>query len=114
MAKKPIDSINLEEDFPIAQDALEMLKNKVSRCRQNKQHCLFIIHGYGSSGPGGVIRETVRKWLNAQLKNGKIKAVVFGENFNIVDETPRYLNNTYAGLEELTHICNHGVTVIEL
>ena len=112
--KKPIDIIDLEEGMPITSEALEMLKSKVERCRQNKIKCLKIIHGYGSSGVGGAIRTTVRKWLTAQQKNGKIKNVVFGENFNIVDEIPRYLNNTYEGLEELTRVYNHGVTVIEL
>ena len=114
MVKKPIDIIDLEEGKPTAAEATEMLKCKIARCRQRKIKCLYIIHGYGSSGVGGAICASVRKWLSAQQKNGKIKAVVFGENFNIVDEVPRYLNNTYEGLEELTRVYNHGVTVIEL
>lgn len=114
MSKKPIDYINLEEDMPTADEALEMLKNKIARCRQNKVKCLYIVHGYGSSGVGGAICKKVRSWLNAQVANGKIKACVFGEEFNIVDEIPRSLNERYSGLEELTRTHNHGVTVIEL
>lgn len=114
MSKKPIDYINLEEGMPTVEEAMEMLKNKIKRCRQNKILCLYIIHGYGSSGKGGAIRQSVRKWLGSQLNGGKIKACVFGEEFNIVDETSRNLNERYEGLEELTRIHNHGVTVIEL
>lgn len=112
--KKPIDYINLEEDMPRVAEAMDMLKNKIKRCRQNKINCLYIIHGYGSSGKGGAIRLCVRKWLNAQLSGSKIKACVFGEEFNIVDKTSRSLKERYSGLDELTHIHNHGVTVIEL
>ena len=114
MSKKPIDYINLEDGMPPSDEALDMLKNKIRRCRQNNIHCLYIIHGYGSSGKGGAIRIKVRKWLSAQLSGGKIKACVFGEEFNIVDGTSRSLNERYEGVEELTRVHNHGVTVIEL
>lgn len=114
MSKKPIDLVNLEDGMPSVNEAMETLKNKIARCRQNKIKCLYIIHGYGSSGNGGAIRNKVRQWLNAQVKNGKIKVCVFGEDFNIVNEIPRGLNERYDGLEELTHVHNHGVTVIEI
>lgn len=112
--KKPIDYINLEEGMPFVDEAMDMLKNKIKRCRQNNMRCLYIIHGYGSSGKGGAIRVKVRKWLDSQLKSGKIKACVFGEEFNVVDDTSRSLNERFSGLEELMRIHNHGVTVIEL
>lgn len=114
MSKKPIDYINLEEEMPTVSEASEMLKNKIARFRQSKTKCLYIIHGYGSSGNGGAICVSVRKWLTAQAKSGKIKAVVFGEDFNVVNETARSLYERYAGLDELLRTCNHGVTVIEL
>lgn len=114
MLKKPIDYINLEDGMPPVDEAMEMLKNKIARCRQNKIKCLYIIHGYGSSGKGGEIRNKVRQWLNSQVKSGKIKACVLGEDFNIVDEIPRSLNERYDDLEELTRVHNHGVTVIEI
>lgn len=91
-----------------------MLKCKINRCRQNNVRCLCIVHGYGSKNVGGAIRVSVRKWLIAQLKNGKIKAVVFGEEFNVFNETVRKLIINYAGFEDLLHSCNHGVTVIVL
>ena len=43
----------------------------------------IIIHGYGSSGKGGAIKEKVRQWLNAQARNGVIKCVINGEDFDI-------------------------------
>ncbi|MDE7181991.1 MAG: Smr/MutS family protein [Clostridia bacterium] len=114
MAKRPIDYINIKEDMPTVSISIDRLKYKLSRCRLNKIRCLYIIHGYGSTGKGGAICTNVRKWLNAQLRNGKIKTVVFGEDFNIVNEAARNLYEKYAGLDELLRTCNNGVTVIEL
>ena len=112
--KKPIDYINLEEGMPLGDEAMDMLKNKINRCRQNKFKCLYIIHGYGSSGRGGVIREKVRQWLHAQARNGTVKAIINGEDFDIFNAKARELKSTYKELEQLLKVCNHGVTVVEL
>lgn len=112
--KLKIDEINLEEGMPSSDEALDILKDKITRCKKNKIHCLYIIHGYGSSGIGGTIRVKIRKWLSAQVRSMKIKCMVFGEDFNIVNDDPRRLYEKYEGLENLLCCCNHGVTVIEL
>jgi len=38
-----------------------------------------VIHGYGSSGVGGALRQGIRKSLISRRKEGSVKAVVFGE-----------------------------------
>ena len=63
--------INLEEGMPTADEALSQLKDAIKRYGKNQ--CLVFIHGYGSTGKGGVIRQKARQWLNAQVRNGKIK-----------------------------------------
>lgn len=77
--------INIEEGMPTADEAMNYLKMSISFCKQNKIACLAIIHGYGSSGKGGKIRVKARQWLNAQAQNGTIKAVINGEDFNILN-----------------------------
>lgn len=60
--------------------------------------CLCVIHGYGSSGRGGVIREKVRQWLHAQARNGTVKAVINGEDFDIFNISDKTIINVLTNL----------------
>lgn len=105
-----IKEINVENGFT-GDEALAYVKQILSN---SKKVCICIIHGYGSSGKGGVIRQKVRSFLNAQLKNGKIKAVINGEDFDVFNFKALELKNKYKELERLFRVCNHGVTVVEV
>ena len=109
-----VKEINLEEGMPTCDEALSDLKSAVRSAKQSKYKCLIIIHGYGSSGKGGKIREKARQWLNAQVRNGKLKAVINGEDFNIFNPKALELKNKYKELVSLMRVTNHGVTVVEL
>ena len=100
----------MENGFTSA-EAIDYIKQVISN---NRKACLYIIHGYGSSGKGGIIRQKVRSYLNAQLKNGKVKAVINGEDFNVLNFKALELKNKYKELSELFTVCNHGVTVVEI
>ena len=91
--------------------ALAYVKQVLSN---SKKACIYIIHGYGCSGNGGVIRQKGRSFLNAQLKNGKIKAVINDENFNVFNFNALELKNKYKELEQLFRVYNHGVTIVEI
>ena len=106
--------LNIKEGMPLVCDAMHYLKTSLARYRSTKYKCVLIIHGYGSTGKGGAIRDQAREWLKAQERNGKIKTVIFGENFSIFNCKALELKNRYRELDELTMVCNHGVTVIEL
>lgn len=88
-----VKEINLEEGMPTCGEALLYLKNEIQSSKQSKYKCLIIIHGYGSSGKGGKIREKARQWLNAQVRNGKLKTVINGEDFNIFNSEAIELKN---------------------
>lgn len=105
-----IKEINVEHGFT-SDEAVAYVKQVLSN---SKKTCIYIIHGYGSSGKGGIIRQKVRSFLNVQLKNGKIKAVVNGEDFNIFNFKALELKNKHKELEQLFRVCNHGVTVVEV
>ena len=105
-----IKEINVENGFT-SDDALAYVKQVLSN---SKKTCVYIIHGYGSSGKGGVIRVKARQWLNAQVRNGTVKAVINGEDFNVLNFKALELKNKYKELEQLFRVCNHGVTVIEM
>lgn len=106
--------INLEEGMPTVDEAMSYLKMSITLCKQNKIGCLVVIHGYGSSGKGGAIRAKARQWLNAQVRNGTIKAVINGEDFNVFNFNALELKNKYKELEQLFRVCNHGVTVVKV
>jgi hypothetical protein len=109
-----VKEINLENGMPTCDEALCELKSSLNSAKQSKYKCLLVIHGYGSSGKGGAIRLKARQWLNAQLKNGKVKTVINGEDFNIFNFKALELKNKYKDLEQLLKVTNHGVTVVEL
>ncbi len=111
---KRIKEINLEKGMPTVADALAQLKSSIANAKSGNVGCLYVIHGYGSGGKGGVIRDKVRQWLNAQVRNNAVKAVINGEEFNIFNLKALELKNKYKELEELFKVCNHGVTVVEI
>ena len=47
------------------------------------------------------------------MKNGKIKTVINGGDFNVLNFKALELKNKYKELEQLFRVCNHGVTVVE-
>lgn len=110
---KRLKEINLEEGKPTVADALMILKSSIGNAKSGNVGCLYIIHGYGSSGKGGAIREKARQWLNAQARNGDVKCVINGEDFDLFNVKALELKNKYKELEQLLKVCNHGVTVVE-
>lgn len=106
--------LNIKEGMPSVSEAMNYLKNALERCQRNHDKCILVIHGYGSTGKGGAIHDKARQWLKAQERNGKVKSVIFGEDFSIFNFEALKLKNRYPELEPLTTLCNHGVTVVEL
>ena len=106
--------LNIKEGMPPVCVAMDYLKNSLDRCRRNRYKCILVIHGYGSTSKGGAIHDKAREWLKAQERNGKIKTVIFGEDFSIFNFRSLELKNRYHELDPLIKVCNHGVTVVEL
>lgn len=109
-----IREINLEEGMPACDEAMDRLKSQIKLAKSNKCKCAIVIHGYGSSGRGGTIRLKARQWLNAQVRNGNLKAVINGEDFNILNSKARELRSKFIEFETLLRTTNHGITVVEL
>jgi len=72
---------------------------------------LKVIHGYGSSGKGGVTRETVRNWAFAHRKH--FRAVLPGEEYLLTSEAVLKLRSETGQYEDkdLT-MPNPGITII--
>ena len=73
--------VNLERGRPPVERALSRLEQELASGRLQGVRVLTLIHGYGSSGRGGAIREAVRARLSFLRQTGRIEAVIFGEDF---------------------------------
>jgi hypothetical protein len=76
-------TINLEDGRPTKDVALRRLSAEIFRYKAHRVKALKLIHGYGSSGVGGILRVAVRKELDRMKSRGVIKLYVPGENFEI-------------------------------
>lgn len=76
-------TVNLEEGRPTAAVALKRLFGEIHRAKAQRVKVIKLIHGYGSSGVGGVLRIAVRTELERLKKKGLVKIYVPGESFEI-------------------------------
>lgn len=106
--------ILLEENRPTWIEAKSILDIEFRNAKTNKTKCFVIIHGYGSSGVGGVLKSRTRSYLRDKKKNKEVKIVVYGENFEMYDPDSRYLMNTYKDLSPYYDKHNQGITIVEL
>lgn len=106
--------INIKQEMPTTNEAMSYLKHLLDSLRRDGYKCVTVIHGYGSTGKGGAICAAARQWLRAQERNGKLRAVIFGEDFTIFDPKARELKYKCPETNKHLGTCNHGITVIEL
>jgi hypothetical protein len=79
-------TINLKEGWPTVPQALARLTTELERARQSGVSLLKIIHGYGSTGEGGAIRDAVQVELVRLAHEGQIRAFIAGEDWRISNE----------------------------
>ena len=72
--------VNLEEGFPTRDQAYQKLEAALVRARKDGIAVLKLIHGYGSTGAGGVLRFAIRGFLRQRKDKGEIAAFVNGES----------------------------------
>lgn len=106
--------LDLEIYKPTVEIALKKFKDNLKMYKSNNVKCVYVVHGYGSHGKGGLIRDSFRKELKTLKDQKIIKKYIFGEDFNIMNNDAYVLKHTYQELEHLFHTVNKGVTVIEL
>jgi hypothetical protein len=73
-----------------------------------------VVHGYGSTGAGGEIRIAVQKELVKLCRQGELKAVIFGEDWRISNETTWALLRQMPELKSDANLGreNKGITVV--
>jgi len=81
--------INLEEGRPSSEKAVMRLRLELATLRRVGIDCIKVIHGYGSTGVGGVIRSDARDCMRELLSQGKIKHFCPGEAFGPFETSGR-------------------------
>lgn len=79
-AARGVRTVNLEDGKPTVEQATRKLENALDRAAVTGVAVLRVIHGYGSSGAGGRIREETRRYLAALKQRGRLRDVVPGED----------------------------------
>ena len=107
---------NLEAGLPTVEQALERLESDLREARACGAKVVRVIHGYGSSGRGGKIRDAVRRELGRKLARGEVRAVVPGENYSPTTNAGRDLLSRFRELQptERSDSLNPGLTIIEI
>ena len=78
--------LNIEPGSPTRDQALLRVAEGLARAQKDGVRVLKVIHGYGSTGQGGVLRFVVRGFLRQMKEKGEIKLFVNGEDFKTSDE----------------------------
>ncbi len=111
-----IITVNLEEGMPSVEKALVRL-DAALRCADASESAIIrVIHGYGSSGVGGSLRQAVRSQLDALSRRGRIRSFVPGELCGPRSAEIRRLAKRYPrlALSNRSDTGNPGITLIEL
>lgn len=74
--------VNLEAGRPVVEVALSRMSEFINDGKRNQITVLIFIHGYGSTGKGGAIRDECRKMLDFMKSNGTIADYIPGEEFD--------------------------------
>jgi hypothetical protein len=109
-------TINLEEGRPTVNVGLLRLDRALSTARAEGVPLLKLIHGYGSSGSGGRLREEVWKALDRFKRNGLITGFIPGEDFRLSNEASWELVKRHKAIKQDRDLgrANRGITIVIL
>jgi len=108
--------VNIKEDNPNTDYAMFLLDQEINYSRAVGNRVIVVIHGYGSHGQGGLIKEKLKSYLPNLKKRHIITDFVFGENWGDLNETKRLICSISpeAILHENLQGINSGVSVVLL
>jgi hypothetical protein len=108
--------VNLEAGRPSLEVALNRCRQAVDDAILNKINVITLIHGYGSSGKGGVIKSECRAALEYLKSKKIINDYVAGEDFHTRSGRVRALLQRYSMLTRDRNLNrgNQGITLVIL
>ncbi len=108
--------VNLKGGRPSLERARKRLSEALVEARGRGVLAVKLIHGYGSSGVGGVLRDGLRSSLRKRRKKGEIRGFIRGEAWSVFDEESRELLELCPELSRDPDLnrCNEGISIVLL
>jgi hypothetical protein len=108
-----LKTVNLEDGMPTLEEARKRLA-QVLTPKSGTAVALKLIHGYGSSGKGGILRDGIRTSLARRQKEGAISFFVIGEKWSIFDANSRKAIERVPALSGDSDLerWNRGITIV--
>lgn len=109
-----IKEFNIEIEMPAVEEARKKLKSYIENERRNGTTAVFLIHGYGSHGVGGALRNALRKSLSLRKREGVIREFYPAEKWDILKPECQKLSQICPEIVNNVHLLNRnpGVTLI--
>lgn len=106
----------IKEGLPTVAEGRQRLLAAIEEGRAKGYRLLKLIHGYGSSGAGGALKDALRSSLRRRKKEGKIQNFIAGEEWSIFNEAVRQILNDFPQLDRDQDLNqgNEGVTLVLL
>ncbi|WP_446009954.1 Smr/MutS family protein [Candidatus Electrothrix sp.] len=110
----PHRTVKLKRGMPTVEQALGRLERELEQAKLEGCRVLTLIHGYGSSGRGGVIREKIQERLQFLKYRGEINDVFVGEQFSTGNGPGRNLVRRFPFLRQHRDLNkgNKGITLV--
>jgi len=111
-----IRTYNVEVGLPTLDEARRLVSAEIKQAKRGGVQVLKVIHGYGSTGKGGVLCFGLRKSFGLRKKEGVIKDFIPGDDFSIFNRTVLALLEAVPGVRGDPDLgaTNEGVTVLWL
>lgn len=108
--------INLEEGMPSTDQVRVRLAEELRRAHQQRLPAIKLIHGYGSSGIGGALREAVLGTLGWAKTQREIREFIVGEDWSVSNDPSWRLLQQHRGLRTDPDLGrrNRGITIVML
>lgn len=109
-------TFNVEGGPTTLDEARQLVAAEIKLAKREGAKVLKVIHGYGSSGEGGVLCVGLRKSFGLRKKEGVIKDFIAGEDFSIFNDAVLALLEAVPGIRGDLDLgaTNEGVTLIWL
>jgi hypothetical protein len=106
----------IKSGLPTVEEGRARLQAELDRARADGMVVLKLIHGYGSSGVGGSLRRGLRASLRQRHKEGRIRAFLPGEQWDLFNEVARELLQACPELASDQDLgrYNEGITLVLL
>jgi hypothetical protein len=114
-SRERLRTIDVKAGMPLVEEGLSRLEKELTRAMQARVDVVRVIHGYGSTGKGGALREACRACLSRMLKAGKIRSFLPGEEYSKATNPGRILMSRCPDLRnsERSDSHNPGITFVE-